>query len=85
MGDDFKILLERGEVIPRIQLHRRHYDLRKSCTEGYSHLHPFSKRIRGIDTFDEIHNVNSRQVINFGGQHNPCGSELRPMTEKGMI
>ena len=53
--------------------------------QGFQHLSliHISKRIRGIDAFDKIYNVNSRQVINFGGNLNLFESELKAYDRKG--
>ena len=44
---------------------------------------PFAKRIKGIDTFDEIHNIHSRQMINFSGNMTLLASEIRSYVKKG--
>ena len=85
MKEDFKVLLERGEAIPQ--------DAALIC--GKAQLQdvlerkdtvifmPFPKRIKGIDNFDKIYNVNSRQMINFGGNLDLLESELKNYVKKG--
>lgn len=85
LKDDFKVLLERGQVIPKdSKLIGGIYDLKEVLARKSTVIFtPFPKRIRGIDTFDKIYNVNSRQVINFGGNLNLFESELKAYDRKG--
>ena len=80
LKDDFKVLLERGQVIPKdSKLIGGIYDLKEVLARKSTVIFtPFPKRIRGIDTFDKIYNVNSRQVISLS-------LNLRLMTGKVMI
>lgn len=85
MKEDFKVLLERGEAIPqdaalicgKAQLQDV---LERKDTVIFT---PFPKRIKGIDNFDKIYNVNSRQMINFGGNLDLLESELKNYVKKG--
>lgn len=85
LKDDFKVLLERGQVIPKdSKLIGGIYDLKEVLARKSTVIFtPFPKRIRGIDAFDKIYNVNSRQVINFGGNLNLFESELKAYDRKG--
>ena len=38
---------------------------------------PFPKRVKGIDSFDEIHNINSRQMISFSGNLTLLENEIK--------
>ena len=85
LKDDFKVLLERGQAIPKdSKLIGGIYDLKEVLARKSTVIFtPFPKRIRGIDAFDKIYNVNSRQVINFGGNLNLFESELKAYDRKG--
>lgn len=85
MKEDFKILLERGEVVPKDAALISGFDdlkpvlLRKDTVI----FTPFAKRIKGIDTFDEIHNIHSRQMISFSGNMTLLSTEIKSYIKKG--
>lgn len=85
LKEDFKVLLERGQVIPKdSSLIGGIYELKEVLARKSTVIFtPFPKRIKGIETFDKIYNVNSRQVINFGGNLNLLESELKAYDKKG--
>lgn len=85
LKEDLKVLLERGEAVPRDA----------ALITGFSDLAPlfkrketivftpFPKRIKGIDNFDRIINVASRQMISFAGNLTLLESELKNYARKG--
>jgi len=85
LKEDFKVLLERGEAAPKDAALITGFSDLKEILERKSTVifTPFPKRVKGIDTFDEIHNVNSRQMINFGGNLTLLESELKAYIKKG--
>lgn len=85
LKEDFKVLLERGEAAPKDgALITGFSDLKEILERKNTVIFtPFPKRVKGIDTFDEIHNVNSRQMINFGGNLTLLESELKAYIKKG--
>lgn len=85
LKNDFEVLLERGEVVPKdAKLIGGIYELKEVLAMKQTVIFtPFPKRIRGIETFDKIYNVLSRQVINFGGNMNLLESELKAYDRKG--
>jgi len=85
LKEDFKVLLERGEAVPKdSQLITGFKDLKNVLDRKTTVIFtPFPKRIKGIETFDEIHNVNSRQMINFGGNLSLLETEIKTYIKKG--
>ena len=85
LKEDFKVLLERGEVVPKDAHLITGFDELRPVLEKRNTVifTPFPKRIKGIDTFDEIHNVNSRQMINFGGNLTLMESEIKNYLKRG--
>ena len=85
LKEDFKVLLERGDVVPKdAQLITGFDDLRPVLERRNTVIFtPFPKRIKGIDIFDEIHNVNSRQMINFGGNLTLMENEIKGYLKRG--
>lgn len=84
LKEDFKVLLERGEAVPKdAELITGASDLRDAVKQRNTVVFtPFPKRIKGIETFDKIYNVNSRQVINFGGNLTLLETELKTYIKK---
>ena len=85
LKEDFKTLLERGEVVPSDSCLITGFGdlkplLQKKETVVFT---PFPKRIKGIEAFDEIHNVNSRQMVNFGGNLTLMESEIKTYLKRG--
>lgn len=85
LKEDFKTLLERGQTVPS--------DAQSIPSEGeldfayrYDNVAvftPFPKRIEGIDSFDKVYNLQSRQVISFNGKLNVLESELKSYIKRG--
>lgn len=85
LKEDLKVLLERGEAVPKdAQLITSYHDLEDILNRKDTVIFtPFPKRIRGIENFDKIYNVNSRQMINFGGNLTLLETELKAYDKKG--
>ena len=85
LKEDFKVLLERGEAVPKDSaLITGREELRQVLDLGGTVIFtPFPKRIKGIEHFDRIVNVNSRQMINFAGNLTLLESELKAYAKKG--
>lgn len=85
LKEDFKVLLERGEAVPKDSaLIGGIYELKEVLIRKSTVIFtPFPKRVRGIETFDKIHNVNSRQMITFSGNLSLLESELKAYNKKG--
>ena len=85
LKEDFKVLLERGEVVPKDACLITGFNELRPVLERRNTVifTPFPKRVKGIDTFDEIHNVNSRQMINFGGNLTLMESEIKAYLKRG--
>ena len=85
LREDFKVMLERGQVIAEDAAvisdqtdFRKVYD--RSDTVVFT---PFPKRIAGAETFDQVYNLQSRQVLTFHGKMNVLESELKTYVKKG--
>ena len=83
--DDFEVIVERGLAVPN--------DRKAiSGTEDFTAVlsmndvtvfTPFPKRIKGIDTFEHVYNLQSRQPLSFNGKMNVLEAELRSYLKKG--
>lgn len=84
LKEDFKVLLERGEAVPKDSaLITGREELGKALSlKNTVVFTPFPKRIKGIDKFDRIINVNSRQMINFAGNLTLLETELKAYAKK---
>ena len=85
LKEDLKVLLERGEAVPRdaaliTGLSDLSPLLKRRETIAFT---PFPKRIKGIENFDRIINVASRQMISFAGNLTLLESELKNYARKG--
>lgn len=82
--EDFRVLLERGQAVPydyRIFSHKE--DLYRIYErENVYVLTPFAKKIKGIETFAELHNVVSRQPVVFNGRLDMLVAELKSYIKK---
>ncbi len=85
LRDDFATLLERGQVIAKDAASISDAsDFRKAYKEkNVAIFTPFPKRIIGADTFDNVYNLNTRQMLSFGGRMNVLESELNTYVKKG--
>ena len=79
LKEDFKVMLERGQVIAAdaagiVQVS----DLEKVfAKKDVTIFTPFPKRVQGIDSFEKVYNLQSRQVLSFNGKMNILESELK--------
>ncbi len=83
--EDFKLFLERGQVIPKdMELisgreeFYRVYD--RPCVYV---LTPFAKAIKGVDTLSEIRSIRSRQMAAFNGRLDVLEEELKAYVRGG--
>ena len=79
LKEDFKVLLERGEAVPKDStLITGTANLKEILEKRDTVIFtPFPKRVKGIDSFDEIHNINSRQMISFSGNLTLLENEIK--------
>lgn len=79
LKEDFKVLLERGEAVPKDSaLITGTANLKEVLEKRDTVIFtPFPKRVKGIDSFDEIHNINSRQMISFSGNLTLLENEIK--------
>lgn len=79
LKEDFRVLLERGEAVPKDSaLITGTANLKEVLEKRDTVIFtPFPKRVKGIDSFDEIHNINSRQMISFSGNLTLLENEIK--------
>lgn len=85
-AEDFKVLLDRGECVPgegkqvltKNDLYRMYKEQKRACF-----FTPFQKRIRGIERFDTLEGISSRQAPVFNGRMDLLESELRRSVKQG--
>lgn len=82
---DFETLLERGSVI---QKERESLSTEEDFQISFSLPNvtiftPFTKAIKGINTFDKVINMQSRQTLSFEGKLNVLESELKSYVKRG--
>ncbi|MDD6043163.1 MAG: transcription-repair coupling factor [Eubacteriaceae bacterium] len=82
--DDFKVMLERGQVIPKdLELISDKEDFLKVYRRDSVYLlTPFPKAVKGVETYSSIQNLNSRQMISFNGRMDVLESELKSYVRK---
>ena len=85
LREDFKVLLSRGQAIPRdISCISDENDFRKAYKQpNVAVFTPFPKRVIGADTFEKVYNLQARQMLSFGGKMNVLESELKAYVKKG--
>ena len=83
--NDFQILLERGAVIPkdRESLSKESDFLRVLSLQNVTIFTPFTKAIKGINTFDRVLDMQSRQTLSFEGKLNVLEAELKSYVKRG--
>ena len=83
--EDFQVLLERGQVVPKdaalLSDRTDFYKIYKK--EPAAVFTPFPKRVAGVETFDAVYHLQSRQTLIFNGKMNVLESELKTYAEKG--
>ena len=85
LEEDFKTMLERGEVVPKDHdLLTGKADLMHAFEKPSVYvLAPFARQIEGISEYSEIKNVESRQMTSFNGKMDVLLSEIRSYIDKG--
>lgn len=82
--EDFQVFLERGQVIPKdSELISGREDFYKIYQkESVYVLTPFAKAIKGVESLTEVHSVQSRQMVSFGGRMEILEAELKEYARK---
>ena len=85
LREDFGVMLERGQVIAEdAAVITDKTDFRKVYSKPDTVVFtPFPKRVAGVDSFDRVYNLQSRQVLTFHGKMNVLESELKAYVKKG--
>lgn len=83
--EDFKVLLERGQVIgsDAAGLSDTSDFMKVFKQPDVTVFTPFPKRIQGVETFDNVYNLQSRQTLTFSGKMNVLETELKSYVKKG--
>ncbi len=85
--DDFDILLERGQVVPKdMELASGKDDFLKvyGCNSVYV-LTPFTKMVKGVESFAEVRQMQSSQMVSFNGRMDVLEGELKSFAQKGYL
>ncbi|WP_027399908.1 transcription-repair coupling factor [Anaerovorax odorimutans] len=79
LKDDFKILLEKGQVIPKdIEIFLGNEDLSNIYKRGLTFLFtPFQKQLKGIDNLESNIQIQSKQAPVFNGRMDYLETELK--------
>lgn len=87
LKEDFKVLLERGQIVPKdTELISDKTDFLKLYKEPLVYvISPFPKAIKGIDTYTELYNIQSRQMITFNGHMDLLETELKNYVKKNYM
>jgi len=85
LKDDFHVLLERGQVIPKdMELASGKEDFLKVYQQPSVYvLTPFTKTIKGVETLSAVHHVQSSQMVSFNGRMDVLETELKSFVKKG--
>ncbi len=85
LKDDFDILLERGQVIPKdMELASGKEDFLRIYQQPSVYvLTPFTKAIKGVETLTEVHHIQSSQMVSFNGRMDVLETELKSFVKKG--
>ena len=83
--EDFKVMLERGQVIgsDAAGLSDTSDFMKVFRQPDVAVFTPFPKRVQGIDAFDNVYNMQSRQTLTFSGKMNVLETELKSYVKKG--
>lgn len=81
---DFQVMLERGQAVKKdFEGLSGTEDFKKVLKKSdVTIFTPLPKRVIGVETFDNIYNVQSRQPLNFAGKINVLESELISYAKK---
>lgn len=84
LKQDFTVMLERGQLIPKdLEILSTKNDLFKVYSRNNVYItSPFPKAIKGIEKYDEVHNISSRQMISFNGRMDVLETELKLFAKK---
>ncbi|MBR4409825.1 MAG: transcription-repair coupling factor, partial [Firmicutes bacterium] len=85
LKEDFSVMLERGQVIPKDEalLSDRSDFMKILQMPKVAVFTPFPKAVAGIDRFDKLYNLQSRQTLIFNGKMNVLETELKSYVNKG--
>lgn len=85
LKDDFDLLLERGQVIPKdMELTSGKEDFFKVYQQQSVYvLTPFTKAVKGVETLSEVHHIQSSQMVAFNGRMDVLETELKSFVKKG--
>ena len=85
LREDFSVLLERGQVIPKDEalLSDKGDFLKAYAMPKVAVFTPFPKAVAGIERFDQLYNLQSRQTLIFNGKMNVLETELKAYVKKG--
>ena len=85
LKEDFKVLLERGQVISRDEtlISGKNDFFKIYNRKNVAVFTPFPKNIQGIEKYDAVYNLQSRQTLSFSGKMNILESELKSYVKKG--
>ncbi|MBK5261344.1 MAG: transcription-repair coupling factor [Peptostreptococcaceae bacterium] len=83
--DDFKLLLERGNAVPKdAEIFSGHDDFLKALNKPVIYLFtPFQKIVKGIERVDFLRNVQSKQGPVFNGRIDLLETELKTYVKHG--
>ncbi len=84
-ADDLAVMIERGLAIPKDAdaISGTEDFVKVFSKKDVTIFTPLPKRIKGIETFDQVYNIQSRQPLSFNGKMNVLESELRTYLKKG--
>lgn len=82
---DFQILLERGQAVGKdYESVSGAEDFKRVLKkDNVTVFTPFPKKVKGIDDFDKVYNIESRQPIHFEGRLNVLENQLKVYINKG--
>ncbi|MCI8609382.1 MAG: transcription-repair coupling factor [Firmicutes bacterium] len=82
--EDFQVMLERGQAAPKdaALLSDKTDFMKVYQKEKVAVFTPFPKNIPGIDRFDGVYNLQSRQTLAFNGKMNVLETELKTYVKK---
>ena len=85
LSEDFRTMLERGEVVPKDEdLITGRSDLMHAFSGRPVYvLAPFARKLEGIEEYADIKNVESRQMTSFNGKMDVLLSEVKSYASKG--
>jgi transcription-repair coupling factor (superfamily II helicase) len=83
--DDFEILLERGQLVPKdMELAGGKDDFLKIYEQDTVYvLTPFTKTIKGVEELAGVHHVQCSQMVSFNGRMDILETELKAFAKKG--